>query len=210
MSFLISEELKLQLKANLERLERVEIRNPNLRRAAVAVTVTSGPDSSEACILLTRRSVSIKRHAGQYALPGGRIENGENAKEAAIREMEEEIGIKASSGQIIGCLDDFGSRSGFRITPVVVWSGPHAELNPDPQEVQKVFHIPLTELNQDGISRISTLSENGKQELSLMLPTLGHSIYAPTAAILYQFREVALRNQITRVGHFEQPRFAWK
>ena len=121
MSFLISEELKLQLKANLERLERVEIRNPNLRRAAVAVTVTSRPDSSEACILLTRRSMSIKRHAGQYALPGGRIENGENAKEAAIREMEEEIGIKASSNQIIGCLDDFGSRSGFCITPVVVW-----------------------------------------------------------------------------------------
>ena len=209
MSFLISEKLRQNLKANVQSLERIQIKIPNLRKAAVAVIVTPRPDSDEACILLTRRSASLKHHTGQYALPGGRLEDDENAVDAAVREMEEEIGLKASIAQIIGCLDDFETRSGFCITPVVVWTEHHVKLDLDSNEVATVFHIPLSELDQEGNSRITTLSETGTQLLSLMLPTLGHEIYAPTAAILYHFREVALRCRITRVGHFEQPLFAW-
>ena len=208
--FLISGELKQQLAENVHRLERVTVSDANLRKAAVALVVTCAPDSQEACVLLTLRPTTLKRHAGQYALPGGRSEAGESAEQTALREMEEEIGLKVSPDQVVGRLDDFATRSGFCITPVVVWEDGPVKLAPDPNEVERVFHIPLAELNRPDVPEVITEPSTGHQVISARLPTLGHRIYAPTIAILYQFREVVLRNQMTRVGHHEQPQFAWK
>ena len=138
------------------------------------------------------------------------MEVGESAEQTALREMEEEIGLRVSPDQVVGCLDDFATRSGFRITPVVVWGGRNVDLLPDPNEVERVFHIPLAELNRPDVPQMITERSTQNQVISALLPTLGHRIYAPTIAMLYQFREVALRNQMTRVGHYEQPQFAWR
>ena len=210
MAFLISGELKQQVAENVQRLKRVEVNDEDLRSAAVAILITRVPESEDACVLLTLRPTTLKRHAGQYALPGGRMEPGESAEQTALREMEEEVGLRVSSNQVIGCLDDFATRSGFCITPVVVWEDGPVELSPDPNEVEQVFHIPLVELNRPDVPEMITEASTQHQVISALLPSIGERIYAPTIAILYQFREVALRNQTTRVGHYEQPQFAWR
>ena len=211
MSFTISEQLYQQIAGNIGHLERSEIEgDEKLRRAAVAIVITSAPGSDEACILLTRRPVTLKRHSGQYALPGGMLDPGEDALQAGLREMEEEIGLSLEPTDVMGFLDDFGSRSGFCITPIVFWAGAGAVLDPAPEEVDVVFHIPLEELNHSRIPQMADVEGTEKPVFSAPLPTVGHEIYAPTAAMLFQFREVALRNEMIRVSHIEQPQFAWK
>ena len=148
MPLLLCDELHRQITDNIGRLDRIEIEgDENLRRAAVAIVVTSAPDGDEACVLLTRRPMTLKRHAGQYALPGGMLDPGEDALQAGLREMQEEVGLSLTPSNMIAMLDDFGSRSGFCITPIVFWAGARAVLDPAPDEVEIVFHIPLDELN---------------------------------------------------------------
>jgi hypothetical protein len=111
---------------------------------------------------------------------------------------------------VIGVLDDFVTESGFCITPVVACMNAALAPTPDPAEVERVFHIPLKELTA-AKTEVSTseTDRSVRDGFSIMLPTVGHEVYAPTAAILYQFREVALLGRNTRVGHLGQPRFAW-
>ncbi len=155
MSFTICDELQQQITDNISRLDRISIEgNESLRQAAVAIVLTSAPDRDEACILLTRRPVTLKRHSGQYALPGGKLDPGEDALQAGLREMEEEIGLTLAPSNLMGMLDDFGSRSGFCITPLVFWAGAHVALEPAPDEVEVVFHIPLEELNDSRIPQM--------------------------------------------------------
>ena len=211
MSFHVNEQLKSQLSGNISKLARTAVDDDSLRRAGVAIVVTTGETDDVACVLLTRRPATIKRHAAQMALPGGRLEAGETAEQAALRELHEEIGLSLPPDNIIGLLDDFPTRSGFVITPVVVWGESRPQLQPDPNEVDKVFHIPFAELNSPDIPRF--MDADGTQAecvFCLPLPTVGHEVYAPTGAILYQFREVAIRGELTRVAHLEQPQFAWK
>ena len=211
MPYTISDELHQQISDNVNCLERITIESEeSLRRAAVAIVVTSAPDSHEACILLTRRPESLKRHSGQYALPGGMLDAGEDALQAGLREMEEEIGLTLHPSSMIGMLDDFGSRSGFCITPIVFWAGPSVALKPAPDEVAVVFHIPLDELNHPRIPEMADVEGTEEPVFCAPLPTVGDEIYAPTAAMLYQFRQVALRSEMTRVSHIEQPQFAWR
>ena len=211
MPLLLCDELHRQITDNIGRLDRIEIEgDENLRRAAVAIVVTSAPDGDEACVLLTRRPMTLKRHAGQYALPGGMLDPGEDALQAGLREMQEEVGLSLTPSNMIGMLDDFGSRSGFCITPIVFWAGDRAVLDPAPDEVEIVFHIPLDELNDPQVPQMIEVEGPQSPVFCVPLPTVGHEIYAPTAAMLYQFREVALRNEMTRVSHIEQPQFAWK
>ena len=81
---------------------------------------------------------------------------------------------------------------------------------PDAVEVARVFQVPFTELDSPKIPHLEMTPESEPPVLSAPLPTLGHHLFAPTAAILYQFREVALRGEPTRVAHYDQPAFAWK
>ena len=167
-------------------------------------------DDSAASVLLTLRPETLKRHGNQYALPGGRLESDETPVSGALRELAEELGLERGEADVIGMLDDFPTRSGFRITPIVVWGGENPRLKPDPGEVARVFRIPLAELDLPEIPYLDHTQGQEHPVMSAPLPTLGHHLYAPTAALLYQFREVALRGQTTRVSHFEQPKFAWK
>src|SRR5215212_3492743 len=143
-----------------------------------------------AAFLLCRRAARMNRHAGQWALPGGRVDDGEEALEAALRELDEELGVRLGPESVVGRLDDYPTRSGYVITPVVLWGGPDPELRPAPAEVLAVYRIGLHTL-RDGEPRFVDIPESDRPVLQL--PLGNDLIHAPTAAILYQFREVALR-----------------
>ncbi|MED5533071.1 MAG: CoA pyrophosphatase [Pseudomonadota bacterium] len=199
------------LSENFAGFKRLARDNVESTRAAVMLLVTREPGTNKASVILTRRAKTLRRHAGQYALPGGRAEPGETPAETALRECREEIGLDPKAHQVIGLLDDFVTESGFCITPVVACMDETLNPAPDPGEVERVFHIPLTELAdaKTEVSRSAT-DESVRNGFSIMLPTVGHEVYAPTAAILFQFREVALLGRTTRVNDLGQPRFAWR
>lgn len=164
--------------------------------------------SDQAALVLTRRSERLRNHAGQWALPGGRIEPGETAEQAALREMNEEVALQLDAGAVLGRLDDYATRSGFVITPVVVWAGAAREMAPHPGEVQSIHRIPVLEFLRPDAPILDHLEDSAHPVLRM--PVGSQWIAAPTAAILYQFREVCMRGRQTRVAHFEQPAFAWK
>ena len=201
--------LRETMTTRMASFERHAIADPALRHAAVAIIIAAGEDAAEAAVLLTRRPKHLNRHAGQYALPGGRMDTGETPEAAALRETSEELGLHLASSAIIGLLDDYATRSGFCITPVVIWGGPAYPLAPDPNEVARVFRVPLRELDAPEVPDFQPPFDGSDPIFGVPLATLGHSLHAPTAAVLYQFREVALRGLATRVAHLEQPRFAW-
>ena len=203
--------LSTTLSENFAGFKRLAQDNVGSTRAAVMLLVTRDPDTDEGSVVLTRRAKTLRRHAGQYALPGGRAEPGETPAETALRECREEIGLNPNAHQVIGLLDDFVTESGFCITPVVACMDETLTPVPDPGEVERVFHIPLSELAdaKTEVSRSET-DESVRDGFSIMLPTVGHEVYAPTAAILFQFREVALLGRTTRVNNLGQPRFAWR
>jgi 8-oxo-dGTP pyrophosphatase MutT (NUDIX family) len=199
--------LRATLTAHLARFERRSVPVEERRPAAVAVVVL--PDAEgRACVVLTVRASGLSRHGGQWACPGGRREPGETGEEAALRELAEEVGLSVPAEHVLGCLDDYPTRSGFVITPVVVWGTSDAVLRPDPREVASVELLPIEDLTPERVV-LQPGIPGGAPVFSLSLPPRGH-LYAPTAAVLYQFAEVAVRGLDTRVAHFEQPRFAWR
>ena len=165
-------------------------------------------DEGRACFLLTRRTASLRTHARQWALPGGRIDSGESIEAAALRELREEVGVALEPTAVLGLLDDYGTRSGFIITPVVLWGGEHADLVPNPAEVAHVYRVPLAELDKPDVPRLIRIPESDRPVIQV--PLLESLIHAPTAAVLYQVREVVIHGRPTRVAHFEQPTWAWK
>lgn len=191
------------------------------KHSAVAVAVTDAGHggqvpgleshahwSHSAALILTRRASGLRSHAGQWAFPGGRMDAGETAEQAALREMREEIHLDVGLDDVIGRLDDFATRSGYVITPVVIWAGPRRKLVPNPHEVASIHRIPLSELMREDAPLLTQIPENNHPVLRM---PIGESwIAAPSAALLYQFREVCLIGRETRVAHFEQPYFAWR
>jgi 8-oxo-dGTP pyrophosphatase MutT (NUDIX family) len=164
--------------------------------------------SRQAALLLTRRASGLRRHAGQWALPGGRIDPGETPEPAALRELAEEVDLVLDAGAVLGRLDDYATRSGYVITPVVVWGGAAARVRPNPDEVASIHRLPLGELLREDAPILNQV--RGAEHPVLRMPIGDAWIAAPTAAFLYQFREVLLCGRATRVAHFDQPRFAWQ
>lgn len=213
--------LRRHIESNLQTFDPTIYAGQRLRQAAVAITVvevdqdsrgddiSSGPvDDRDAALILTRRSARLKHHAGQWALPGGRLEQGETPEDTALRELEEEVDLALGKDQILGRLDDFATRSGFIMTPIVVWGGAAVNLSPNPQEVHSVHRIPIKEfLRPDA----PILEETHQSPHPILYMPVGRGwIASPTAALLYQFREVAILGRATRVAHFDQPLFAWR
>ena len=207
-----------------KRLQRFDVRAmaaAGRRHAAVAVAVTEaghgaavegmpqhGDWSRASALLLTRRAAELRAHAGQWAMPGGRIDDGETPEQAALRELHEEVGLVLDAEVVLGRLDDYATRSGYVITPVVLWAGAARDVVPNAAEVASIHRIPVHELLRDDAPLLNHVK--GAEHPVLRMPIGQRWIAAPTAAFLYQFREWCVFERPTRVAHFDQPAFAWK
>ena len=194
-------ELRARMAANLAAFPRREIDPQDLRLAAVAIVIS--PHRKKPTFLLTRRALTMRRNAGNFALPGGNFERGEDAVAAALREAREELGVKLGRDAALGLLDDFRTLGGHRVTPVVFWSPDPLRLTLDPIEVHAVWRIALSDLDHPHAPR--RLPREGGGDPILQMYAGGKWINAPTAAWLYQFREVALHGRATRLDGIGQP-----
>ncbi|MGC2776187.1 MAG: CoA pyrophosphatase [Bradyrhizobium sp.] len=179
----------------------------SLKRAAVAIALAPDHETGATALLLTLRAAGLRSHGGQWALPGGRCDAGETPVEAALRELAEELGLILAPDAVLGLLDDYPTRSGYLITPVIVWAANGRTLTPNPDEVASVHRIGLDAITADDAFDFTAIRESSRRVIRF------HAregiIHAPTAALIYQFREV-LAGRGTRVHNLEQPVFAWK
>jgi mutator protein MutT len=213
--------LQSRIRNHLQGFEVRSLAAPGLRPAAVAVAIIDeGPGadlaglpqdpgwSQEAALLLTRRARGLSAHPGQWALPGGRLDHGETPEQAALRELSEEVGLSLDESSVLGRLDDYATRSGYVITPVLVWAESARTLCPNPAEVARIHRIPVREFLREDAPMLEHIEQSDRPVLRM--PVADTWIAAPTAAVLYQFRELCLLGRPTRVAHFEQPVFAWQ
>ena len=179
-----------------------------LKRAAVAIVLAKadGPGGGTA-LLLTLRAAGLRAHSNQWALPGGRCDAGETPVAAALRELDEEIGLRLEPEDVLGILDDYPTRSGYLITPVVAWAASSSNLSLNPDEVASVHRIALEDVLRADAFDFIAIPESRRRVIRFRHH--GDFIHAPTAALIYQFREV-LAGRHTRVADLEQPVFAWK
>jgi mutator protein MutT len=202
----------------LKGFERYQpVRDPAvvLKRAAVCITLTdtdadadvNANANKQAAFVLTRRARGLRNHGGQWALPGGRLDAGETAQQAALRELHEEVGLELPDEAVLGLLDDYPTRSGYLITPVVVWAGENASMVANPDEVASIHRIGLEQILAHDAVDFVTIPESDRPVVRLRIND--DRIHAPTAAVLYQFRELIAGRQ-TRVHELEQPTFAWR
>ncbi|MFC7674544.1 NUDIX hydrolase [Mycolicibacterium sp. GCM10028919] len=238
MTITYDEALRDRLRANLAAHDRRTVTDPTKRHAAVAVVLVDselGEDrvdpapvddwiagrpmeagldgrmvgvSGGAAFLLCRRASRLSAHSAQWALPGGRIDPGETPIEAALRETDEEVGVRLPESAVLGLLDDYSTRSGYVITPVVVWGGGRLELRPSPAEVVAVYRIGLHQLQREDSPRFITIPESPRPVVQI--PLGNDLIHAPTGAVLLQLRWLGLEGRDDRVDELEQPVFAWR
>lgn len=196
------QDLRALVAGHLDSHARHALDGPHLRHAAVAITLVDSRDG--AAFMLTRRASRLTSHAGQWALPGGRLDPGETVVEAALRELDEELALR--DVEVLGLLDDYATRSGYLITPVVLWAAADVQPVPNPAEVAEVHRVPLADLEDDGVPRWTRVPEVDGPVIQI--PIVGTLVHAPTGAIIYQLREVALHGRATRVAHLPEPPFA--
>lgn len=230
--------LRDRVRAHLAGHDRRTVTDPTKRRAAVAVVLVDsevGEDRTDpaplddwiagrpipenldgrmvdvsggAAFLLCRRASRLRAHAAQWALPGGRLDPGETAVDAALRELDEEVGVRLPPSAVLGLLDDYPTRSGYVITPVVVWGGGRLDLRPAPDEVVAVYRVGLHQLQREDSPRFIEIPESPRPVVQI--PLGNDLIHAPTGAVLLQLRWLGLEGRADPVDHLEQPVFAWR
>jgi 8-oxo-dGTP pyrophosphatase MutT (NUDIX family) len=232
------EALRDQIRARLAAHDRRTVTDPTKRHAAVAIVLVDsevGEDrvdpvgaadfiadmlmeagldgrmidvSGGAAFLLCRRALRLNSHSAQWALPGGRLDPGETAVDAALRELDEEVGVTLPDSAVLGMLDDYPTRSGYVITPVVIWGGGRLDLHPAPDEVAAVYRVGLHQLQREDSPRFISIPESPRPVVQI--PLGNDLIHAPTGAVLLQFRWLCLEDRDDPVDGLEQPVFAWK
>lgn len=199
--------LRQRISDNMRTFERRSHSDDGLKPAAVAVVVVDD-GTGDGALVLTKRSSRLRTHKSQWALPGGRLDPGETPVTAVLRELSEEVNISLPEDQVLGALDDYPTRSGYLITPVVVWSGPDIEMVANPDEVASIHRIPFAELNRSDSPAFISIPESDRPVVQMLIHD--NRVHAPTGAVLYQFREVGLHGRDVRVDHLEQPVWAWR
>ncbi len=206
--YIYDDAMRGRVVARLEAFSRIRRRSEGFKRAAVAIALIRD-DNGEGAYVLTRRTPKLSSHAGQFALPGGRIDAGETPIEGALRELHEEVNLDLGPEAVLGILDDYPTRSGYLITPVVVWAGGEAELKANPAEVARIHRITFRELNRPDSPEFVGIPESDRPVIRLLMGE-NNALHAPTAAMVYQFREVCLHGRDSRVGHLGEPVWAWR
>ena len=202
------EAMRARIAANLDGFTRARASTEGLKHAAVAITLVCD-DQGEGAYVLTRRTPRLNSHAGQFALPGGRIDEGETPIEGALRELREEVNLRLGQEAVMGVLDDYQTQSGYLITPIVVWGGIDARMEANPQEVARIHRITFRELNRPGSPEFVDIPESERPVMRLLMGD-DDALHAPSAAMVYQFREVGLHGRQTRVAHLGEPVWAWR
>ncbi len=164
--------------------------------------------SGGAAFLLCRRTSRLTSHPAQWALPGGRLDPGETPIDASLRELDEEVGVTLTETAVLGLLDDYPTRSGYVITPVVIWGGGRLDPQPAPDEVVAVYRVGLHQLQREDSPRFIAIPESPRPVVQI--PLGNDLIHAPTGAVLLQLRWLCLEGRHDRVDELEQPVFAWK
>ena len=204
---LFDDALRAAITRNLALRVAAPLEARGLKRAAVCVILTDD-GAGGAALVLTLRAKHLSAHSGQFALPGGRVDAGESVVDAALREAREEIGLELAPEAVLGWLDDYPTRSGYLITPIVVWAPDGAAMSANPAEVAQIYRVQLAELSRPGAPEFVAIPESDQPVIRY--PLLGTLIHAPTAAVLYQFMEIGVHGRATRVAHLEQPVWAWR
>ena len=193
--------LRARIEDHLASFSRVALEAEGRRRAAVAIVLS--PTDQGPAYLLTRRALHMRRGAGNYALPGGNVEPGEDAIDAARRETAEEVGVDLPRHAALGLLDDFATLGGHVVTPVVFWTPRPLMLIPNPQEVHQAWFVLLSDLDHPSAPKRLRNPAGGPPLLRMF--ARGGWVNAPTAAWLYQFREVCLHGRECRTDAIGQP-----
>lgn len=238
MTITYDDALRDRIRANLTGHDRRVVSDPTKRHAAVAVVLVDSeagedrvdpapvddwiagrpmPDdldgrmvdvSGGAAFFLCRRASRLTSHAAQWALPGGRLDPGETVVEAALRELDEELSVRLSETTVLGLLDDYPTRSGYVITPVVVWGGGRLDPEPAPDEVVAVYRVGMHQLLREDSPRFISIPESPRPVVQV--PLGNDLIHAPTGAVLLQLRWLGLEGRHDSVDGLEQPVFAWR
>ena len=185
------------------RAAAIDIPGRTSRGSSGSIAGTAGGPA----LLLTRRNPRLRAHAGQWALPGGRVDVSEEPINAALRELREELGLALPMSAALGCLDDYPTRSGFVITPYVFWGGADPDITPNPDEILSVHRVSFRELCRSDSPRFVSIPESDRPVVQI--PLGSDLIHAPTGALLLQFRRVAIEGVTERVADYEQPVFTW-
>ena len=184
--------------------QMVDVLGGDGERLSGSVAGTAGGPA----VLLTRRAAGLRAHARQWALPGGRVDPDERPVDTALRELHEELALELDESAVLGVLDDYATRSGFVITPFVLWGGADPPMQPQPDEVLSVHRVSFRELCRADSPRFVTIPESDRPVVQI--PIGGDLIHAPTGAVLLQFRRAAIEGTLERVADYEQPVFAWQ
>ncbi|WP_247878295.1 CoA pyrophosphatase [Azospirillum sp. TSO22-1] len=160
-----------------------------LREAAVLVPLVDRPEGLT--VLFTQRTAHLSAHAGQISFPGGRRETADTSPEdTALRETEEEVGIARDHVEVVGRLDTYLTRTGFRVTPVVGLLKPPFAVSPDPTEVDEVFEVPLTVILGPAMPERHSREFMGQQRYFYAFPYEQRYIWGATAGMLVNLRDV--------------------
>ncbi|MFI4986281.1 MAG: CoA pyrophosphatase [Alphaproteobacteria bacterium] len=167
-----------------------DMRHPGpLRPAAVLIPLVDRGEGMT--VLLTERTAHLTDHAGQVSFPGGRIEPEDvSAEAAALREAFEEVGLLPSVVEPVGRLDDYETRTGFLVHPIVAIVTPPFAVKPDPAEVADIFEVPLAFILDRRNHRRESRLYKGRERQFYVLPYEGRYIWGATASMLVNLTEV--------------------